>query len=400
MASDTDMKTSLRRAWWRIVFGSCLILFVSFVVGFLHGRASGVRRSRHRHDHAKNLGLIVRSSEQVRRVEDRARQYARWVDFQPEGSEGHGSQNQMHEQDVIDAPNERNERERPQVALVSAYMSSAHDVIQELASDTKAKYAAMHGYAYFFQGTPSDGEFHSSTDRIANALLARWDEAEWLLWADSDVLFTNPDQDLQFLLDMAGGAPDAATEPPCVILAMNALRRRKAEDEGISPAVMLVRTSPQARDFLEDTLRTYKIDAARDSFDPAVVALLKVNPHVLLVEQQILDPYPDSKRLLKYEPRSSASLELSKGRALWDDTPACDTAAGGPDGKAGRCNLLVHLVCANGEIDKHCCNGMAAFYHHVFMERFALHAEGAPPFPPTASGAAAPAIPRWATGCF
>mmetsp|Transcript_13075 Transcript_13075/g.35195 ORF Transcript_13075/g.35195 Transcript_13075/m.35195 type:complete len:384 (+) Transcript_13075:26-1177(+) len=226
-------------------------------------------------------------------------------------------------------------------ALLSAYDESKYDVMEGLSSDTKAKYAAWHGYSYFMH--PVRPSQISSAGLVVDTLYKHWDAFEWVIWTDIDVLITNAQLPLESIVAMVD-------DNKHVVLS------RDWGETQISPAVMMVRTTAEGLAFMKrlasevanNGSRRSVLLALRDGMQAARAAEMEF---VQFVPQHLINAYP--KVVFKHEPYNESTPEHNPSHAFWS---------------AG--DLFVHVVnCvaqAPDNIDVSCCNGIAAFYHRQF----------------------------------
>eukprot|EP00180_Rhodochaete_pulchella_P002580 Plantae.Rhodophyta-Rhodochaete_pulchella.ctg39631.p2 GENE.Plantae.Rhodophyta-Rhodochaete_pulchella.ctg39631~~Plantae.Rhodophyta-Rhodochaete_pulchella.ctg39631.p2 ORF type:complete len:377 (+),score=97.02 Plantae.Rhodophyta-Rhodochaete_pulchella.ctg39631:25-1131(+) len=240
---------------------------------------------------------------------------------------------------------------KPKYAILTAYEGDKYKVMARLSSQTKAKYAARQDYAFFIgNDLLRPGMSFSQKSAVRIELFRRhWDEFDWLMWTDADVLFTNPDISLYQVISKA--------IPPELVNDKHVIMSKDWGGRQVNPGVSLIRTTPQGKEFLdrwEAEIREANshddLLAIRDGMEKKKAPELK---YVVFVEQHVLNSYPHL--TLKHEPYNESTAEHHKSHQLWQPG-----------------HLMVHVVnCLRQwhKIDEHACNGVAAYYWTEFMTR-------------------------------
>jgi len=226
-------------------------------------------------------------------------------------------------------------------AIISGYDESKYDVMEGLSSDTKAKYAAWHGYSYFMHAVrPAE---ISSAGLVVDSLYAHWDAFEWVMWTDVDALITNVEIQLESIVSMV-------EENKHVVVS------RDWGESQISPAVFMVRTTPEGLKFMKRLAievenggnKRSVLLAMRDGMHASDAEEMK---YVQYVPQHLINAYP--KISFKFEPYNASTPEHNPSHAFWS---------------VG--DLFVHVVNCIAQAPEHmdisCCNGIAAYYHRQF----------------------------------
>jgi len=297
-----------------VVIVGVISMFIAFLVGVFSSHSSV--QSRQKSESFAYLTNIDGDSQRLRDLALRIRAFGR----------------QMGVQSWVDS------KASTQFAIISAYNQDKYDIMAELSSDTKAKYAAWHGYAYFI-------EKHNGPLFMIDALFRHWHEFDWLVWTDVDVLVTNAGQLLEDIVSQADSSQH-------VILS------RDWGDVQLAPSVTFIRTSEEGHAFLqrwaseiEQQESKNEMLALRDGMQAKQAPEMQ---YVKYVSQQLINPYVNL--VLKHEDGyNQSSPEHNTAHAFW---------------KEG--NLFVHIVDCISKcpevLDAACCNGIAALYHSVFKK--------------------------------
>jgi hypothetical protein len=217
-----------------------------------------------------------------------------------------------------------------------------------LGSDTKAKYCALWGYAYFADNDiVRDQRTWNDKAGARTAIFHRHWKAgyEWIIWSDSDVILTNPALRLEDLVERH--APEGSDKH--VIVARDWGGRQ------INTGVMWIKTSPEGLAFLQ----RWELEIEKHSFHDDQLAITelmveKAAPelgYVAYAQQWEMNSYPH--HTLEFEPYNADSIEHHPSHQQWEPG-----------------HFLVHVVnCLRRyhEVDTHCCNGIAAAYWREFQ---------------------------------
>jgi hypothetical protein len=118
-------------------------------------------------------------------------------------------------------------------------------------ADTKAKYCALHGYAFF---TDNDlvgavkGWHKKSAARIA-VLNRHFDDGyEWVVWSDSDILITNPARTFDEIVDKWAPAE----------LNKHVILTKDWGGAQIQTGTMFIKCSPEGRKFIDTWAQAIK----------------------------------------------------------------------------------------------------------------------------------------------
>mmetsp|Transcript_22304 Transcript_22304/g.38521 ORF Transcript_22304/g.38521 Transcript_22304/m.38521 type:complete len:412 (-) Transcript_22304:55-1290(-) len=251
-------------------------------------------------------------------------------------------------------------KKKPTIAILSSYDDPLYDIMSELTTDTKVKYAGFYGYAFFLDQGPNllrlrnqdpykvAPELMPETQKQGQLMIEsfrkHWNDGfEWLMWTSVDVLLTNPYQKITDLIAAAG-------EGHTVVLSRDGKRL-------VNPAIVLVKVCKESQRLLDRWETEMKnLDswgdpgaAYRDGMESSAATELSV---VSYLPQDALTPFPDVE--LRYEPVNRSSSEWSQLQARWSDQ-----------------SYFVHISncfqsCPNS-MDPFCCYGMAGKYHTIFM---------------------------------
>ncbi|KAJ8902249.1 hypothetical protein NDN08_006656 [Rhodosorus marinus] len=236
------------------------------------------------------------------------------------------------------------------IAITTAYDGDKYNVMGMLASDTKAKYAAFHNYAHFLDNDLLEDNMsfqQKSGSRIA-VFRRHWNDYDWLLWTDADVLLTNPEIRLEDIVEEH--APEGS--------GIHALMSKDWGGRQVNPGVSLIRTSPEGKQFLDRW--EAEIQTARHNDDLlAIKEGMERNKdpelkYLKFVPQHVLNSYPADG--LKYEAYNSTTVEHNQSHEFWEPG-----------------HLFVHVVnCLRQSphlLDSQCCDGIAARYWYEFNSR-------------------------------
>uniref|UniRef100_A0A7S1XFF9 Nucleotide-diphospho-sugar transferase domain-containing protein n=1 Tax=Compsopogon caeruleus TaxID=31354 RepID=A0A7S1XFF9_9RHOD len=227
-------------------------------------------------------------------------------------------------------------------AILTAYEGNHYNVMGHLSAQTKAKYAALHGYAFFMDNDLLNNKMNFNQKSASRIALFRrhWNDYEWLLWTDADVLLTNPKITFDSLIDKH--APQGSN--------IHVIMSKDWGGRQVNPGVCFIRTSPEGKSFVdrwEKEIEKNKIHddllAIRDGMERDKAPELN---YVAFVKQSVLNSYPEM--ILKHLPYNSTTVEHDPSHELW---------------KSG--DLFVHVVnCLrqSWRIDSPCCDGIAARY--------------------------------------
>jgi len=236
------------------------------------------------------------------------------------------------------------------IAITTAYDGDKYNVMGMLASDTKSKYAALHNYAHFLDNDLLEHNMsfqQKSGSRIA-VFRRHWNDYDWLLWTDADVLLTNPEIRLEDIIEEH--APDGS--------GIHLLMSKDWGGRQVNPGVSLIRTSPEGKQFLDRW--EAEIQTARYHDDLlAIKEGMEKNKdpelqYLKFVPQHVLNSYPADS--LKYEAYNSTTVEHNRSHEFWEPG-----------------HLFVHVVnCLRQSphiLDAQCCDGIAARYWYEFNSR-------------------------------
>eukprot|EP00189_Rhodosorus_marinus_P003513 CAMPEP_0113954856 /NCGR_PEP_ID=MMETSP0011_2-20120614/892_1 /TAXON_ID=101924 /ORGANISM="Rhodosorus marinus" /LENGTH=338 /DNA_ID=CAMNT_0000964245 /DNA_START=257 /DNA_END=1273 /DNA_ORIENTATION=+ /assembly_acc=CAM_ASM_000156 len=236
------------------------------------------------------------------------------------------------------------------IAITTAYNGDKYNVMGMLASDTKSKYAAFHNYAHFLDNDLLERKMsfqQKSGSRIA-VFRRHWNDYDWLLWTDADVLLTNPEIRLEDVIEEH--APEGS--------GIHVLMSKDWGGRQVNPGVSMIRTTPEGKEFLdrwEAEIQTARYNddllAIKEGMERNKDPELK---YLKFVPQHVLNSYPADS--LKYEPYNSTTVEHNRSHEFWEPG-----------------HLFVHVVnCLRQSphlLDAQCCDGIAARYWYEFNSR-------------------------------
>ncbi|WP_425106686.1 hypothetical protein [Ancylobacter sp.] len=122
---------------------------------------------------------------------------------------------------------------------------SSHSNPRSNAPINHAAYCQRHGYRYLFDATPYP--INSAYDQKLFSIKNNLRAAEWLLWVDDDVFFTQHARNLDFLIDQCVGFD---------ILICNSPVNKKGQMTLINSGAMLIRNCDTSFTLIDNSLNT------------------------------------------------------------------------------------------------------------------------------------------------
>mmetsp|Transcript_4360 Transcript_4360/g.13188 ORF Transcript_4360/g.13188 Transcript_4360/m.13188 type:complete len:388 (+) Transcript_4360:310-1473(+) len=352
MGSDSLIKNASQQTRMRAVF-CCVSLAAVLLSGFgSYQLGKGARRGVSEEDIAE-LKLKLQQAEEHAEItlterlhaEKKLNQMEKEVEMEKLAGE------QFKTQAAMDNPGWVEKGKGDTFALCTAYIGDKYDIMGALSSDTKAKYAAYHKYAYFLDNELLNNKmsFQQRSGSRIQSFRRHWNDYDWLVWTDADVLITNPE--ISFADIVKQYAPEGSGK--------HVIMSRDWGGRQVNPGVTFLRTSPEGKAFLDRWEKEIALAQHNDDLLAIKHGMQRDRPaeelkYLQFVPQHVLNSYPKDE--LKFENFNQKTVEHHSSHEFWEPG-----------------HLFVHVVnCLRQspyKLDAACCDGIAARYWFEFMKR-------------------------------
>eukprot|EP00188_Purpureofilum_apyrenoidigerum_P001365 Plantae.Rhodophyta-Purpureofilum_apyrenoidigerum.ctg17429.p1 GENE.Plantae.Rhodophyta-Purpureofilum_apyrenoidigerum.ctg17429~~Plantae.Rhodophyta-Purpureofilum_apyrenoidigerum.ctg17429.p1 ORF type:complete len:386 (+),score=54.05 Plantae.Rhodophyta-Purpureofilum_apyrenoidigerum.ctg17429:203-1360(+) len=350
MGSDSLSKNASRQMRMRIVF-FCMSLAAVLFSGF-GSYQLGKRRSFVAGDISELKQRLYKAEAQAEHSLSARLQIEKKLSrLQNEINEEKGAREDLRKEVASETSTWVEKGQGKKFAICTAYLGDKYDIMGTLSSDTKAKYAAYHNYAYFLDNDLLNDKmsFQQRSGSRIQAFRRHWNEYEWLVWTDADVLITNPELSLSSIVDEY--APEGSGK--------HVIMSRDWGGRQVNPGVTMLRTSPEGKAFLDRWEAEIALANYHDDLLAIKHGMQRDRPaeemkYLQFVSQHVLNSYPKDE--LKFEPFNKDTVEHHSSHEFWEPG-----------------HLFVHVVnCLRQsphKLDASCCDGIAARYWYEFISR-------------------------------